>query len=312
MSTASSVPAVSTAPGHGCRGGGRGQAIPGRGVAAGAGLRQPAHRADHGWRHQGLRDDHRPDRAPAQSRRSTRSTRWASTACGRVPRSGSPRATRCAPCSPTTWTSRRASISTARRSPTRWTACRSSPSRRSSPASSSPTSSRPSPPARTCTTRTTTPPTRSVGACWARSSSTRRTRRSDIDAKYGTTQDIVWISNDAFGGFTINGRQFPATAPIVAKQGEQILIRFMNEGVMIHPWHLHGQPMRVVARDGYPLGSAAFTADTLGVNPGERWDVVDRLPQPGCVGVPLPHPAARRGPPRHVRHGHRARRPVVT
>jgi len=94
------------------------------------------------------------------------------------------------------------------------------------------------------------------------------------DVKYGATQDIVWISNDAFGGFTINGRQFPATAPIVAKQGEQIVIRFMNEGVMMHPWHLHGMPMRVVARDGYPLGTAAFTADTLGVNPGERWDVV--------------------------------------
>jgi len=102
------------------------------------------------------------------------------------------------------------------------------------------------------------------------------------DTKYGTTQDIVWISNDAFGGFTINGRQFPATAPIVAKQGEQILIRFMNEGVMMHPWHLHGMPMRVVARDGYPLGTASFIADTLGVNPGERWDVVIDCRNPGA------------------------------
>jgi len=112
------------------------------------------------------------------------------------------------------------------------------------------------------------------------------------DVKYGTTQDIVWISNDAFGGFTINGRQFPATAPIVAKLGEQILIRFMNEGVMTHPWHLHGQPMRVVARDGYPLGTAAFTADTLGVNPGERWDVVIDCRNPGAWALHchiLPH-----------------------
>ena len=29
--------------------------------------------------------------------------------------------------------------------------------------------------------------------------------------------DIVWISNDALGGFTINGRGFPATAPIVGQ-----------------------------------------------------------------------------------------------
>jgi hypothetical protein len=91
---------------------------------------------------------------------------------------------------------------------------------------------------------------------------------------YGATQDIVWISNDTLGGFTINGRGFPATAPIVAKLGEKIVIRFMNEGIMTHPWHLHGMPMHVVARDGYPLGSASFFCDTLGVNPGERWDVV--------------------------------------
>lgn len=51
---------------------------------------------------------------------------------------------------------------------------------------------------------------------------------------------------------------------------------------MMHPWHLHGMPMRVVARDGYPLGAAAFTCDTLGVNPGERWDVVVECDEPGA------------------------------
>ena len=102
------------------------------------------------------------------------------------------------------------------------------------------------------------------------------------DQLYGATQDIVWISNDALGGFTINGRGFPATAPIVATLGETIVIRFMNEGNMMHPWHLHGMPMRVVARDGHPLGSAAFTCDTLGVNPGERWDVVINCDEPGA------------------------------
>ncbi|HET9851353.1 MAG TPA: multicopper oxidase domain-containing protein, partial [Candidatus Limnocylindrales bacterium] len=117
-------------------------------------------------------------------------------------------------------------------------------------------------------------------------------------SKYGVTQDIVWISNDSLGGFTINGRGFPATAPIVAKLGEKILIRFMNEGVMMHPWHLHGVPMRVVARDGYELGPAAFTCDTLGVNPGERWDVVIDCTEPGAWAFHchiLPHAEGRDG-----------------
>lgn len=106
--------------------------------------------------------------------------------------------------------------------------------------------------------------------------------RERYDRKYGVTQDIIWISNDQLGGFTINGRQFPATAPIVAKRGERVLVRFMNEGVMTHPWHLHGMHFQVLARDGYPLGSAAFRCDTLGVNPGERYDVLIDCENPGA------------------------------
>jgi FtsP/CotA-like multicopper oxidase with cupredoxin domain len=119
-----------------------------------------------------------------------------------------------------------------------------------------------------------------------------------VEQRYGVSQDIVWISNDSLGGFTINGRGFPATAPIVATLGDRILVRFMNEGVMMHPWHLHGMPMRVVARDGYELGPAAFTCDTLGVNPGERWDVVIDCDAPGAWAFHchiLPHAEGRDG-----------------
>ena len=101
------------------------------------------------------------------------------------------------------------------------------------------------------------------------------------ERKYDVSQDIIWISNDTLGGFTINGRGFPATSPIVATVGDTIAIRFMNEGIMTHPWHLHGQPMQVVARDGYPLPQPFF-CDTLGVNPGERWDVIIKCEDPGA------------------------------
>lgn len=94
-------------------------------------------------------------------------------------------------------------------------------------------------------------------------------------------RDYVWISNDVLGGFTINGHGFPAVVPVLAAVGETVRIRFMNEGVMMHPWHSHGYSMRVVARDGIPLGSAAFSCDTLGVNPGERWDALITVDRPG-------------------------------
>ena len=49
------------------------------------------------------------------------------------------------------------------------------------------------------------------------------------DKLYGATQDIIWISNDALDGFTINGRGFEATSPIVATLGETIVIRFHQQ-----------------------------------------------------------------------------------
>jgi len=94
-------------------------------------------------------------------------------------------------------------------------------------------------------------------------------------------REYIWISNDSLGGFTINGHGFPATVPVLAAVGETVRIRFMNEGIMMHPWHSHGYVMKIVARDGRPLGSAAFECDTLGVNPGERYDALIKVDRPG-------------------------------
>ena len=105
-----------------------------------------------------------------------------------------------------------------------------------------------------------------------------------VDPKVDTVKpdrEYTWVSNDVLGGFTINGHGFPATVPILGAVGETVLVRFMNEGVMMHPFHSHGHRMRIVARDGYPLGGAAFDCDTLGVNPGERYDALITLDRPG-------------------------------
>ena len=111
-------------------------------------------------------------------------------------------------------------------------------------------------------------------------------------------REYIWISNDSLGGFTINGHGFPATVPVLAAAGETVRVRFMNEGIMMHPWHLHGMPMEVVARDGWPLGGAAFKCDTLGVNPGERYDVLIKAETPGVWAFHchiLPHAEAASG-----------------
>lgn len=99
------------------------------------------------------------------------------------------------------------------------------------------------------------------------------------DPKYD--KDELIILNDQLGGITVNGKGFPATAPYTAKIGQRIRFRFMNEGQMIHPMHLHGLTLEVFARDGYPL-PAPFKCDTLNVAPGERWDAIVVADAPGA------------------------------
>ncbi|MEP7198618.1 MAG: copper oxidase [Chloroflexota bacterium] len=92
--------------------------------------------------------------------------------------------------------------------------------------------------------------------------------------------DYTMILNDTNVGLTINGKSFPATAPILAKVGEKVRIRLMNEGLIIHPMHLHGMYMNVVAKDGALL-SAPYLCDTLNLAPGERYDVIADCQEPG-------------------------------
>jgi manganese oxidase len=92
--------------------------------------------------------------------------------------------------------------------------------------------------------------------------------------------DYVMVLNDGFHGYTLNGKGFPATEPIVAKLGQKVRIRFMNEGMMIHPMHLHGMHMTVIDKDGWAQ-PAPWKCDTLNIAPGERWDVIVNCNNPG-------------------------------
>ena len=85
--------------------------------------------------------------------------------------------------------------------------------------------------------------------------------------------DYTMILNDGPLGFTLNGKGFPATEPIVATRGQTIRVRYMNEGLQIHPMHLHGIPQLVIAKDGYLLPTPHLE-DTVLVAPGERIDVL--------------------------------------
>ncbi len=100
-------------------------------------------------------------------------------------------------------------------------------------------------------------------------------RRLMYDREY-----TVVLNDGPIGAFTLNGKSFPATHPFAALKGERVLFRFMNEGLMIHPMHLHGMPMTVVAQDGWLLPQA-YTCDTLNIAPGQRFEAIVHATEPG-------------------------------
>jgi FtsP/CotA-like multicopper oxidase with cupredoxin domain len=103
---------------------------------------------------------------------------------------------------------------------------------------------------------------------------------ADRGAEPTYDKDYLYILNDVLGGFTINGKGFPATDAYTAKLGERVRFRFINEGLIVHPIHLHGLTFEVFARDGYPLPQP-FRCDTITVAPGERWDAIVVADNPG-------------------------------
>ncbi len=99
-----------------------------------------------------------------------------------------------------------------------------------------------------------------------------------------------WMAGDGMAGmdamsmeysyFTINGKAYPDTAPIVVDEGDLVRLRFVNPSQTIHPMHLHGMDMAVVAKDGEPLVEPQ-RLNTLDIAQGETYDVVFRADNPG-------------------------------
>jgi manganese oxidase len=66
-----------------------------------------------------------------------------------------------------------------------------------------------------------------------------------------------------FNVFTFNGRVFPGTAPLVAKYGDRVRIRFGNLSAMDHhPIHVHGVHWKITETDGGQIPESAKWPET--------------------------------------------------
>jgi FtsP/CotA-like multicopper oxidase with cupredoxin domain/plastocyanin len=99
----------------------------------------------------------------------------------------------------------------------------------------------------------------------------------DVALPAGTgplAQEVPMVLNDAgVIGLSLNGKSFPATAPVMTHVNDWTQIDYYNEGMQIHPMHLHGVPQLVIAKDGYPVPQP-YMVDTLAIAPGERYSVL--------------------------------------
>ena len=103
----------------------------------------------------------------------------------------------------------------------------------------------------------------------------------EVPADLEIAQDLPMVLNDAgVIGLSLDGKSFPATKPIVAEAGDWLRLTYFNEGLQVHPMHLHGFEQIVVAKDGEPLDHP-YAADTILVAPGERYTVLFNPTVPG-------------------------------
>lgn len=80
---------------------------------------------------------------------------------------------------------------------------------------------------------------------------------------------VQWLPSQPYGCM-------PAVHP-----GEKLLLRIVNAGRDVHPWHTHGEHMQVIAQDGRLLASApgagadlSFLRFTTTVTPGATQDAI--------------------------------------
>jgi FtsP/CotA-like multicopper oxidase with cupredoxin domain len=97
----------------------------------------------------------------------------------------------------------------------------------------------------------------------------------------GTSRPNPAVMTD-FNLFTLNARVWPGTAPLVARKGERVRVRFGNLSMDSHPIHLHGYRFEATGTEAgrIPPG-ARFPEATVNVPVGSTRDIEFVADAPG-------------------------------
>jgi manganese oxidase len=85
-----------------------------------------------------------------------------------------------------------------------------------------------------------------------------------------------------FNTFTMNGRVFPGTEPMLVRTGDRVRIRLANLTMDSHPIHIHGHAMYVTGTDAGPIPQTAWWPEnSVNVPVGTTRDVEFTADNPG-------------------------------
>ncbi|MCE9598774.1 MAG: copper oxidase [Spirochaetia bacterium] len=97
----------------------------------------------------------------------------------------------------------------------------------------------------------------------------------------GTSRPNPNVMTD-FNIFSLNGRIYPGTDPMVVRTNQRVRITLGNLSMDSHPIHVHGHAFRITGTDGGPIPETAWVPETtVNVPPGTTRDVEFIADAPG-------------------------------
>jgi FtsP/CotA-like multicopper oxidase with cupredoxin domain len=81
--------------------------------------------------------------------------------------------------------------------------------------------------------------------------------------------------------WSINGHLYPNVPMYVVREGDVVMVHIENRGGEVHPMHLHGHHVVVLARNGVAATGSPWWVDSLNVLANETYDVAFVANNPG-------------------------------
>lgn len=121
-------------------------------------------------------------------------------------------------------------------------------------------------------------------------------RSSDFDRHFTLVLDrgVAMVDGRPAYAHTVNGRGHPSIPDQLVTEGDLVRVTVVNRSMETHPWHLHGQPVLILSRDGTRSSGSPLWVDTFDVRPGQVWEVAFEATNPGiwmnhCHNLPHAH-----------------------